>query len=139
MLEDVYKTPFLLFVSAFAMTLTTSVIVTSSCNHTVTADIVEVRALDEYGECRLTVLYNDVESSQIKECSDVPTSSTVDVCYRHWDRSDFFTYEDERVPYFPLFGVLAMIVASWALCVATCVAFLHASRHKGPRVPDKRR
>jgi hypothetical protein len=138
MIDEKYQTPLLLFASAFAMTLATSVIVTSTCNHNVTADIMEARPLDEYGTCRMTVRYvagfHEIETSQIMECFDVPTSSTVGVCYRHWDHGDFFTY---GVPYVPFVWVAAMIVASWALWVATCFSFVHASRHKAPYVLDK--
>jgi hypothetical protein len=135
-----YQTPLLLFASAFAMTLATSVVVTSSCNHNVTADIVEVRGLYEYDACRMTLLYSDGLHSQIMECFDVPTSSTVRVCYKHWDRGYFYTHGDASVPYVPFGVVVAMVVASWALCVATCIAciaFVYGSRHKGHDVSDK--
>jgi hypothetical protein len=139
MIDDRYKTPLILFVSAFALTLATTVVVTSSCSHNVTADIIEVRGIDEYDTCQMTIRFYEIETSKIMECFDVPTSPTVRVCYRHWNHGDFFTYGHARVPYVPFLGVAAMIVASWALCVSTIIAFVYASRHKGPHSPDKQR
>jgi hypothetical protein len=144
MIDNRYTLPLILFVSAFAMTLTTSVLVTSTCNHVATANILEARPIDEYYTCRMTLRYlagpHTIDTSQIRECSEVPISSTVEVCYRHWDHGDFFTYgHDDKVPYVPFMGVATMIVVSWAWCVATCIAFVCASRHKGPHLPDKQR
>lgn len=133
----------ILFVSAFAMTLTTSVLVTSTCNHIATANILEARPIDEYYTCRMTLRYlagqHTIDTSRIRECSEVPISSTVEVCYRHWDHGDFFTYGDASVPYVPFVWVAAMIVVSWALWVATCFASVNATRHKGGHDPEKQR
>jgi hypothetical protein len=133
MVDAKYKTPSLLCVLAFVMTLATSFLVPMSCNHKVTADVVEVRGLEEYGMCRLTLRYvagrRTIETTKVKECSNGSANSTVRGCYRHWDDGDFFAYgyrgrsSRRGALYIPISGVIAMIVASGGLCVAACAAF----------------
>ena len=122
---------------ALVMTVATVFIGVGSCNHKVTADVVSVDPLSEFGLCRVTLRYvaigDVVETTKVMECSNGSTGHSVRACYRHRNRNDFFVYNNRRsrVWYMPMHGLVAMIAAVATLWLVTAVSFLVEIRHKG--------